>query len=52
VVVELAPSPDDPQVRILTATAEFPRHPIDRVRMPRTLTVTVPPSTPREPEES
>jgi type II secretory pathway component PulK len=47
--LEVTASADDPQARIVTATAEFPRHPTDRVRITRTLTVTQ--STP-QPDES
>jgi hypothetical protein len=50
--LEITDSADDPQERIVTATAEFPRHPTDRVRITRTLTLIVPQSTPQDPEES
>lgn len=51
VEVKVTSSADSPQQRVVTATAEFPRHPTDRVRISRTLTLRLPQSTPAEPEE-
>ena len=51
VQIEITSSADQPRERAVTATAEVPRHPTDRVRITRTLTLIVPQSTPAEPEE-
>lgn len=53
VVVEIAEPPDNPQVRTITATAEFPLDATNRVRTTRTLAfLSAPPTSPGTPGES
>jgi Tfp pilus assembly protein PilX len=47
----VTPAGTNERERVITATAEFPRHPTDRVRISRTLTLNLPQNTPAEPEE-
>lgn len=49
IVVKVAPAPENPHERTITATAEFPLHATDRVRTTRTLTLALVPAPPTSP---